>query len=140
MSALQTLILLLFVTLAVLTLAAGLRGTAPKRVVAAGLLLWMFGAIATIWPHTVADLAHYLGVGRGADLLLYMTTLSLAVVCFYMYARFRRVERQLTLLVRRLAMDAAIEKTPPQQLMRSSIPSSDPIRRSESGAAPRLLT
>ncbi|HTU58537.1 MAG TPA: DUF2304 domain-containing protein [Polyangiales bacterium] len=138
MSAFQTLILLSFVTLAVLTLAAGLRGTAPKRVVAAGLLLWMFGAIATIWPHTVADLAHALGVGRGADLLLYMTTLSLAVVCFYMYARFRRVERQLTLLVRRLAMDAATETTTPP-LMRNSI-ASEPVRRTDSGAAPRLLT
>ena len=138
MSALQTLILLFFVTLAVLTLAAGLRGTAPKGVVAAGLVLWAFGAIATIWPHTVADLAHALGVGRGADLLLYMTTLSLAVVCFYVYARFRRVERQLTLLVRRLAMDAATETTTPP-LMRNSIPS-EPIRRTDSGTAPRLLT
>jgi small membrane protein len=138
MSAFQTLILLSFVTLAVLTLAAGLRGTAPKRVVAAGLLLWTFGAIATIWPHTVADLAHALGVGRGADLLLYMTTLSLAVVCFYMYARFRRVERQLTLLVRRLAMDAATETTTPP-LMRNSIPS-ESVRRTDSGTAPRLLT
>lgn len=136
MSALQTLIVLLFATLAVLTLAAGMRGTAPKRVVAAGLVLWAFGAIATIWPDTIADLAHALGVGRGPDLLLYMTTISLAVACFYMYARFRRVERQLTLLVRRLAMDAAASKAPPP-LMRASVPS-DPVRRSE--ATPRLLT
>ena len=138
MNVFQTLIMLLFVTLAVLTLSAGLRGTVPKRVVAAGLLLWTFGAIATVWPHTVGDLAHALGVGRGADLLLYMTTLSLAVVCFYMYVRFRRVERQLTLLVRRLAMDAATETTTPP-LMRNSIPS-DPVRRTDSGTAPRLLT
>lgn len=134
MTALQTLIVLLFVTLSVLTLSAGLRGTVPKRVVAAALLLWMFGGVATVWPHTVADLAHALGVGRGADLLFYMTTLSLAVACSYMYARFRRVERQLTLLVRRLAMDAAAERGP---AMRSSMPS-DAIRRSEAG--PRLLT
>jgi hypothetical protein len=132
MNALQTLVVLLFVTLAVLTLSAGLRGTVPKRVVAGALLLCAFGAIATVYPDTVAQLAYALGVGRGADLLLYMTTLSLAVACFYMYARFRRVERQLTLLVRRLAMDAANERTP---IMRSSIPN-DP-RRSEAG--PRLL-
>jgi hypothetical protein len=132
MNALQTLVVLLFVTLAVLTLSAGLRGTVPKRVVAAALVLWAFGAIATVYPDTVAQLAHALGVGRGADLLLYVTTLSLAVSCFYMYARFRRVERQLTLLVRRLAMDAATERGP---LTRTSIPS-DP-RRSEAG--PRLL-
>jgi hypothetical protein len=138
MNALQTLIVLLFVTLAVLTLSAGLRGTVPKKVVTAGLLLWTFGAIATVWPHTVGDLAHALGVGRGADLLLYMTTLSLAVVCFYMYARFRRVERQLTMLVRRLAMDAANERTPLSS-MRNSIPS-DPIRRPSTDAGPRLLT
>jgi hypothetical protein len=134
MNALQTLVVLLFVTLAVLTLSAGLRGTVPKRVVAAALLLWTFGGVATVWPDTVAALAQALGVGRGADLLLYMTTLSLAVACSYMYARFRRVERQLTLLVRRLAMDAAPDRSSPQ---RSSMPA-DPIRRSE--ASPRLLT
>jgi hypothetical protein len=134
MTALQTLIVLLFVTLGVVTLSAGLRGTVPKRVVAAAFLLWVFGGVATVWPHTVADLAHALGVGRGADLLLYMTTLSLAVACSYMYARFRRVERQLTLLVRRLAMDAATERGP---ALRPSMPS-DAIRRSEAG--PRLIT
>jgi hypothetical protein len=134
MSALQTFVVLLFGTLGVLTLSAGLRGTAPKRVVGAALLLWAFGGVAAVWPHTVTDLAHQLGVGRGADLLLYMTTLSLAVACSYMYARFRRVERQLTLLVRRLAMDAATERGPQP---RPSMPS-DPIRRSEAG--PRLLT
>jgi hypothetical protein len=134
MNALQTLVVLLFVTLAVLTLSAGMRGTVPKRVVAAALVLWTFGALATVWPHIVAELAQALGVGRGADLLFYMTTLSLAVACSYMYARFRRVERQLTLLVRRLAMDAAADRGPAP---RSSMPS-DAIRRSE--ASPRLLT
>ena len=134
MSALQTFVVLLFGTLGVLTLSAGLRGTAPKSVVAAALLLWAFGGVAAVWPHMVTDLAHQLGVGRGADLLLYMTTLSLMVACSYMYARFRRVERQLTMLVRRLAMDAATERGPS---VRSSMPS-DTIRHSDAG--PRLLT
>jgi hypothetical protein len=145
MSAFQTLVCLLLVTLAMLTLAAGLRGTVPKRVVAAALGLWSLGVIAAVWPHTLASAAHSLGIGRGSDLLLYLTTLSLAVACVYSYVRFRRVERQLTLLVRRLAMDAAAERNPG---MRSSLPSmasgssgADPMRRvHESGPGPRLLT
>jgi small membrane protein len=138
MNALQVLVVLLFVTLAVLTLSAGMRGTVPKRVVAAALLLWAFGGVATVWPTTVPDLSRALGLGGGVDLLVYVTTLSLAVVCFYMYMRFRRVERQLTLLVRRLAMDSAAQRgiglEPP---MRSSIPS-DALRRSDAG--PRLIS
>jgi hypothetical protein len=136
MNALQSLVVLLFVTLSVLTLSAGMRGTVPKRVVAAALVLWTFGAVATVWPHIVGELAQALGVGSGADLLFYATTLSLAVACSYMYARFRRVERQLTLLVRRLAMDAAPERSP---ALHSSMPS-DAMHRRESEASPRLLT
>jgi hypothetical protein len=146
MTTFQALVCLLFGTLAVLSLGAALRGTVPKRVVAAALVLWTLGAIAAVWPWTVSGAAHALGIGRGSDLILYLTTLSLAVACVYMYVRFRRVERQMTLLVRRLAMDAAAQRSPG---MRASLPSlvpgtpaasDDRQNRAESGSAPRLLT
>ena len=143
MTTFQTLVCLLFGSLMVLCLGAALRGTVPKRVVAAALVLWTAGILAAIWPWTVASAAHALGIGRGSDLVLYLTTLGLAVACVYSYVRFRRVERQLTMLVRRLAMDAAAQRSPG---LRASLPSmtpsgaSEPVRRVESGSAPRLLT
>jgi small membrane protein len=123
MNLFQSLVVGLFVVLSMLTLSAGLRGTVRKRVVAFWFALWVVGTVAVVWPHTTAMVAHSLGIGRGADLLLYSTALVMIVAFFYVYTRFRRVERQLTLLVRRLAIqDAEVREQP-------GMPSSEPGRQ-----------
>jgi hypothetical protein len=104
MSLFQALVLMVFVMLAASTLSAGLRGVARKRIVIFWLTVWAVGSIAIVWPHSTAVVAHALGIGRGADLVLYSSVLVMFVAFFYVYTRFRRVDRQLTLLVRRLAI------------------------------------
>jgi hypothetical protein len=105
MTLFQAIVLSLFLFLAVLTLGAGLRGTIRKRIVTFWLLLWGSGAVTMIWPQTTVVVAHRLGIGRGADLLLYLSVLVMLAGFFYVYTRFRRLDRQLTLLVRRLAIE-----------------------------------
>lgn len=122
MNLFQSLVVALFVVLSMLTLSAGLRGTVRKRIVLFWLTLWMAGSVAVVWPHTTAMVAHSLGIGRGADLLLYSTALVMIVAFFYVYTRFRRVERQLTLLVRRLAIQNAEVRD------RTRLPSGEPGR------------
>ena len=112
MNLFQTLVVGLFVVLAVFTVSAGMRGAVRKRIVAFWLSVWLAGSIAVIWPHSTAVIAHALGIGRGADLLLYSSVLVMCVAFFYVYTRFRRLDRQLTLLVRKLAMQNAYEATP----------------------------
>lgn len=125
MNLFQSLVVVLFVVLSLLTLSAGLRGTVRKRIVVFWLALWVGGSVAVVWPHTTAMVAHSLGIGRGADLLLYSTALVMIVAFFYVYTRFRRVERQLTLLVRRLAIQNAEAQKPPR------IGGSEPGQRSQ---------
>jgi hypothetical protein len=125
MNLFQSLVVVLFVALSLLTLSAGLRGTVRKRVVAFWLAVWLIGTVAVVWPHTTAMVAHSLGIGRGADLLLYSTALVMIVAFFYVYTRFRRVERQLTLLVRRLAIQGAEVRDRP------GLPSSAAPRRAD---------
>ena len=114
MNLFQTLVLGLFVVLAVLTVSAGFGGVVRKRIVAFWLSVWALGACAIVWPHATAVAAHALGIGRGADLLLYLSVLVMFVAFFYVYTRFRRLDRQLTLLVRRLAMQNAESGIPPK--------------------------
>ncbi|MET0389260.1 MAG: DUF2304 domain-containing protein [Polyangiales bacterium] len=114
MNLFQSLVVALFVVLILLTLSAGVRGTIRKRIVVFWLALWGVGVVTVVWPHSTAVVAHALGIGRGADLLLYSSVLVMIVAFFYTYARFRRVERQLTLLVRRLAIQNAVQPTPPR--------------------------
>jgi small membrane protein len=110
----QIVVLALFAVLAALTLSAGIRGTVRKRIVVFWLSIWGLGSVAIIWPHSTALLARALGIGRGADLLLYSSVLVMIVAFFYVYTRFKRVERQLTLLVRRLAIQNAAVPTDPR--------------------------
>jgi small membrane protein len=112
MNLFQGLVLALFVVLAFLTLSAGMRGAIRKRIVAFWLSVWLLGATAIVWPHSTMLAAHALGIGRGADLLLYSSVLIMFVAFFYVYARFRRLERQITLLVRRLAIQHVAKATP----------------------------
>lgn len=105
MNVFQGLTLMLFSLLGAVTLSAGVRGMVRKRIVALWLSIWTLGALVIIWPRSTFLVARWLGIGRGADLLLYVSVLLMLVGFFYVYGRFRRLDRQITLLVRRLAID-----------------------------------
>lgn len=58
-------------------------------------------------PDRTNDIAHKLGVGRGADLLFYCCILFFAFMVMKLFARIRRLEKQLTDLVRENAKQHA---------------------------------
>ena len=105
----QWLSIALFTALAVLTVSAGMRGQVRKRIVAFWLMVWVGGGVVLVWPRSTAIVAHALGIGRGADLLMYSSVLVMLTGFFYVYTRFRRLDRQITLLVRRLAIENAAQ-------------------------------
>lgn len=69
--------------------------------------LWLTGAAVIAIPSFVNRLANVLGIGRGADLILYLTALIgiFLARCFYFHQR--RLEAILTQLVRRDAIQNA---------------------------------
>lgn len=77
-------------------------------------------AVASILrPELTQTAANLVGVGRGTDLLLYLLTAVFLYVALGFYLRFRDVERQLTVLARRIAIDEAeadASRTPPPAL------------------------
>ena len=81
------------------------RNTALRRLFGAGML----GAAATavIWPNMVSGIAHRMGVGRGADLVLYVLALVSLFVWVSMYRRFHELERRLTSLTQHIALSEA---------------------------------
>jgi small membrane protein len=105
MNVFQGLVLMLFSLLSAVTLSAAIRGMIRKRIAVFWLAIWTLGGLAIIWPRSTMLIARYLGIGRGADLLLYLSVLLMLVGFFYVYGRFRRLDRQITLLVRRLAIE-----------------------------------
>lgn len=77
------------------------------------LALWI-GAFASIAdPELLVRIAHYLGIGRGADLVLYLSVIFSFTAFFITYLRFRRVDEQLTKIVRHIAIRDAEMEPPP---------------------------
>jgi hypothetical protein len=96
---------LLLGLLSVATVRGAVRGGIRKRVAAFWMTVWISAGVAAIWPDTTVVVARFLGIGRGADLILYCSVLLMLVGFFVVYVRFRRLDRQLTLLVRQLAVE-----------------------------------
>lgn len=59
----------------------------------------------TIAPEWSGVIANYFGIGRGADLLFYLSHLVLFFVAFMYFLKFKALESRLTKLVRQLALN-----------------------------------
>lgn len=70
-------------------------------------LIWLAAAGAILRPDLSMRLANAVGIGRGADLLLYVAILASLIVWFTVYLRLVSHEKQLTEVVRHLAIAEA---------------------------------
>lgn len=80
------------------------RGALGRAAAAAWLGVLAIGLIASIDPERVTRVANAIGIRRGADLLLYLLVLAVLQGFLLIYVRLRRVRRELTLVVRRMAL------------------------------------
>ena len=98
-------ILLTFAVISAITAIALLSKQVVGRATGvAVLLLSVLGAVLTLFPNSTTAMAHLLGIGRGADLLLYLLVIGTSVGFLVMYVKLRVVRRELTLLVRKIAV------------------------------------
>jgi len=58
----------------------------------------------TIFPDASTVIANYLGIGRGVDLIIYLSLLALLCCCMLLYLRLVKLERTLTELVRQQSL------------------------------------
>lgn len=75
------------------------------------LLLLLIGAAVTfvLFPEITNTIAHKLGVGRGADLIFYVSIIIFWFVILKLYARIRKLEQIVTTVVRKDALDTVVE-------------------------------
>jgi hypothetical protein len=67
-------------------------------------VVWLAAAALIAFPSATQTIAVWLGIGRGADLVLYLAILAGLGTALYFYVRFRRVEALLTGILRREAL------------------------------------
>ena len=67
-------------------------------------ILIIAGAVFIIFPDLTIIIAHKLGVGRGADLIFYLSILLFWFVIIKLYARIRKLEQIMTEIIRKDAL------------------------------------
>lgn len=80
-----------------------------KQLLDLGLLFVLIGAavVFILWPESTNILAKKLGVGRGADLIFYVSILLFWFIVLKLYARLRRLEKTVTQFMREEAIKNA---------------------------------
>ncbi len=65
-------------------------------------------AVAIAFPDLVQAVANFLGIGRGADVVLYLFVLTFLGTSFFLYARCRQLQQQITEIVRHIALEEGV--------------------------------
>jgi hypothetical protein len=104
MKPIQAILVLLLLAIAGLYFTRLRKKTIDRLII----LLFIFtGIFLVLAPNVTTAIANVLGVGRGADLIMYMGLLALSFFCLLLYSRIRELEASLTELVRLIAIDQA---------------------------------
>ncbi len=105
-------IMLGFALIAEIGVIAGFR---RGRITAKGVFfwtaVWLLVALVAIWPDSTYIFARWVGITRGADLVLYLGLLAVFFLLFRHTIRMEKIERDLAALVRVLALRDAENPT-----------------------------
>ncbi|MFQ5495451.1 MAG: DUF2304 family protein [Phycisphaerae bacterium] len=100
----QVIALVVVAGLLVLSVAALARGRAGRKETVGWCAVWLLAGAAILDPQLTTQVARALGIQRGADLLLYTAVVVMLIGFLMIYLRMRRLRRDLTLVVRHLAI------------------------------------
>ena len=70
-----------------------------------GFIFMFFGFVFSLMtPSIIQDVAHFLGVGRGADLVLYVLALGTLIFGMLVYIKIKEIEDKLVKIARELTL------------------------------------
>lgn len=75
------------------------------------IVFWLVVGTAVLLPQTTDVVARFVGVGRGVDAAVYISVVALFYLLFRLFVKIEDMERQMTKLVRKLAIKELDEKT-----------------------------
>ena len=75
------------------------------------IVFWIAVGGVALSPQTTDVVAKLVGVGRGADFIIYLSLIALFYLMFRLFGKIEDVEREITKLVRKLAVEE-VEKGP----------------------------
>jgi len=71
------------------------------------ILFFATGVFFVLFPDTTTKIAHWAGVGRGVDMLFYLSILFFGFLIIKLYTKLRKLEQEVTSIVRKESIDNA---------------------------------
>jgi len=68
------------------------------------ILFWIGVITVVVWPDGTAKIAHVFGIGRGADLVMYVALATLFFIVFRLHIKIEAMNRDVTKVVREKAL------------------------------------
>lgn len=87
------------------------RNKLPFHIMTVFLLL-AAGAVAVVMPDLTSEVAQFVGVGRGTDLVTYIAIVAVMFVLLHYYSKFVELQHKITELTRELAILRAEKQEP----------------------------
>ena len=94
----------LMAVLILLELVLQVAGKTRKSISSLRALVWALALFLILTPGTTNRVADFLSIGRGADVILYLTVISFLLSFFYLLHAVEQQREQITLLVRRISL------------------------------------
>ena len=84
----------------------------PTRTAFFWFLIWIAALIGILMPATTTRIASFFGVGRGVDVIVYISLALLFYLVFRIYVMIEDLRHQISFLIRQLALRNSSQKTP----------------------------
>lgn len=78
-------------------------------------VLFLVGLVLVFFPDLANKVAHWTGVGRRADLLLYLTIILFFAISIFLYSKVKNLQARQTEIVRRGAIEKVVQPRKPQE-------------------------
>ncbi len=91
------------------------EGKISTLALAGWVLLWIWVEVIIWIPGVTTHIAQILGIGRGADLLIYGSIVTLFYLIFRIYVKLEDIERQITQLARKIALQKVSSPKKPKR-------------------------
>ena len=111
MTLIQIIIIATLGLVAIFAMVGTLTRSIGRPAAATILIVSIAGILAAVDPDRTTRFARTLGINRGTDLIVYLVTLAVFQGFVIFYLRLRKVRRELTLLVRHVAILEASSRT-----------------------------
>jgi len=69
------------------------------------LLFWISAGLVAAWPKATDDVANFLGVGTGFNLLVALSILIIFYLLFKLFVKLEKTQREITKIVEHLALN-----------------------------------